>query len=173
MSQDTAKAKDDLTDLLHQIQSNLVDYVDDINDQISELKGVLNETLGGLPFKFAILLVVFLNFLYTSYDAFFATRITSMITNECYCDPTDRTFYRIVMMLSMVFWISFLFIYGVYSTCGRKYIVCACHNEMKTDLETDKYVSKTHKDLVKLLDVLKKTRRNFKHSLENWLQQNF
>ena len=173
MSQDTAKAKDDLTDLLHQIQSNLVDYVDDTNDQINELKGVLNETLGGLPFKFAILFIVFLNFLYTSYDAFFATRITSMITNECYCDPTDRTFYRIVTMLSMVFWISFLFIYGVYSTCGCKHLVCPCHNQTKADLETDKYVSKVHEDLVKLLDVLKKSEKKFQAQLRELVTTKF
>ena len=171
MSQDMAK--DDLTDLLHKIQSNLVDDVDDFNDHISDLKGILNETLGGLPFKFAILLVVFLNFLYTSYDAFFATRITSMITNECYCDPTDRNFYRIVMMVSMIFWISFLFIYGVYSTCGRHRIVCAYHNETKTGLETDKYVSKTHEDLVKLLDVLKRNEKKFQAQLRELVTTKF
>ena len=68
MSQDldiNRKPKDDLAELLHKIQSNLVDDVDDLDDQISELKGVLNETLGDLPFKFAILLVVFLNFVYS------------------------------------------------------------------------------------------------------------
>ena len=60
MSQNSNRnPKDDLADLLHKVQDNLVDDdVDDLGDQISELKGVLNETLGDLPFKFAILLVV-------------------------------------------------------------------------------------------------------------------
>ena len=136
MSEDTHHTKpediDDLEELLHKIQSNLLDDVDDLDDQISELKGILNETLGDLPFKFAIIIVVFLNFLYTSYDAFFAARIGDMITDECYCDPTDQTFYRAVMFLSTGAWILFLFIYGGLSTCGRKYVVCSCthHHEV-------------------------------------------
>ena len=58
MSEDIHHTKpediNDLAELLHKIQSNLIDDVDDLGDEISELKGILNETLGDLPFKFAI-----------------------------------------------------------------------------------------------------------------------
>ena len=173
MSQDIShKSQDDLTNLLHKIQHNLVHDVDDF-DQFRELKGVLNETLGGPPFKIAIVLVVFLNFLYTFYDAFFAARITSMITSECYCDPTDKIFYRAFMMSSMIFWASFLIAYGLYYTCGRKYLVFACHNKINTDLETDKYVNKTHEDLVKLLDVLEKKEKKFQTQLKELVTTKF
>ena len=174
MSQDIShKSQDDLTNLLQKIQHNLVHDVDDFDDQLRQLRGVLNETLGGLPFKIAIVLVVFLNFLYTFYDAFFATRITSMITSECYCDLTDKIFYRTVMMSSVIFWILFLFVYGAYYTCGRQHVVCACHNEINTDLKTDKYVSKTHEDLVKLLDVLEKKEKKFQAQLRELVTTKF
>ena len=104
------------------MQSNLIGDVDDLGDEISELKGILNETLGDLPFKFAIVIVVFLNFLYTSYGVFFAARISDMITDECYCHHTDKIFYITVMLLSTAAWFSFLFIYRVLSTCGCKYV---------------------------------------------------
>ena len=171
MSQDIdRKPKDDLAELLYKIQSNLVDDVDDLDDQISELKGVLNEALGDLPFKFAILLVVFLNFLYTSYDAFFATgRITvTTIPNECYCDPVDRTFYRTVMMLSTIFWTLFLYIYILYSTCGLKRILVVCtQHKLKTG------DSRVRDDLVKLIDVLEKKEKKFKTQLRELVTTKF
>ena len=62
--------EDKLEDITNGIHSNLVDNADDLGDQISELKGFLSETLGDLPFKVAIIIVVLFNFLYTCYDAF-------------------------------------------------------------------------------------------------------
>ena len=175
MSEDTYHTNpediDDLEELLHKIQSNLIDDVDDLGDEISELKGILNETLGDLPFKFAIVIVVFLNFLYTSYDAFFAARIGDMITDECYCDPTDKTFYRTVMFLSTAAWILFLFIYGVISTCGRKHVLCiGRHHE---PIKADKYACKIREDLQKLLDVLKKRERKFQAQLRELVTTKF
>ena len=176
MSQDIdRKPKDDLVELLHKIQSNLVDDVDDSDDHISELKGILNETLGDLPFKFAILLVVFLNFLYTSYDAFFATgRITmTTIPNECYCDPVDRIFYRTVMMLSTIFWTLFLSTYIICSICGHKrriLVVCPRQHKLKTG---DSYVCEVRDDLVKLIDVLGKKEKKFKTQLRELVSTKF
>ena len=174
MSEDIHHTKpediNDLAELLHKIQSNLIDDVDDLGDEISELKGILNETLGDLPFKFAIVIVVFLNFLYTSYDAFFAARIgDGMITDECYCHHTDKTFYRTVMLLSTATWFSFLFIYGVLSTCGRKYVVCTRQHEIKAD----KYACKIREDLLELLDVLKKRERKFQAQLRELVTTKF
>ena len=179
-SEDTHHTKpediNDLEELLDKVQTNLLDDVDDLDDQISELKGILNETLGDLPFKFAIVIVVFLNFLYTSYDAFFAARIGDMITDECYCDPTDQTFYRAVMFLSTAAWISFLFIYGVLSTCGRKYVVCSCnhHHEITpAGFVAGGYAHKIHNELLELLDVLKKRERKFRAQLRELVTTKF
>ena len=173
ISEDIHHAKpgdmDDLAELLHKIQSNLIDDVDDLGDEISELKGILNETLGDSPFKFAIIIVVFLYFLYTSYDAFFAARIGDMITDECYCDPTDQTFYRIVMFLSTGAWILFLIIYGGLSTCGRKYLVCTHQHE----IQANKHVLKVRRDLLELLGVLKKRERKFQAQLRELVTTKF
>ena len=160
---------DDLAELLDKIQSNLIDDVDDLGDKISELKGILNETLGDSPFKFAIVIVVFLTFLYTSYGAFFAARTGDMITDECYCHPTDQTFYRAVMLLSTGAWILFLIIYGVFSTCGRKYLVCIHQHE----IPANRHVRKIHSDLLELLGVLKKRERKFQVQLRELVTTKF
>ena len=68
---DSPMPRPTLTVLINDIHSNLVDDADDLGDKVNELKGVLNETLGDLPFKCAIILVAFLNFLYTFYETFF------------------------------------------------------------------------------------------------------
>ena len=92
-----------------------------------------------------------------------------MITDECYCDPTDKTFYRTVMLLSTATWFSFLFIYGVLSTCGRKYVVCTRQHEIKAD----KYACKIREDLLELLDVLKKRERKFQAQLRELVTTKF
>ena len=158
----------DTIELLHKIQSNLLDDVDDLDDQISELKGLLNETLGDLPFKFAIVIVVFLNFLYTSYDAFFAIRIGDIVANDCYCHPTDRIFHRTIFLLSTVLWTLFLVGYLVYSTCGRKHIVCTHrHKPMIADGDV------VYKLVYSLLDVIKNREKKFQAQLRELVTTKF
>ena len=172
-----ADDKIDTTELLQKIQSNLLDGADDLDDQISELKGLLNETLGDqkkkkkkkgdLPFKFAIVIVVFLNFLYTSYDAFLAIRIGDIVTNDCYCHPTDRIFHRTVFLLSIILWTLFLVGYLVYSTCGRKRIVCS-RRRKPTDTEGDVY-----KLIHSLLDLIKEREKKFQAQLRELVTTKF
>lgn len=96
-----------------------------------ELKGLLSETLGDLPFKFAIVVVVFFSFLYTFYDAYFANRISNVIKNDCHCDHADRAFYRTVVLISIVLWVCFLFGYAVISTFGHGHFLH--HSEAKVN----------------------------------------
>ena len=147
-----------LTVLINNVRSNLVDDADDLGDMVNELKGFLNETLGDLPFKFAITLVVFLNFLYTFYEAFFSTSILNdEVKGDCYCDPTDRAFYRTVLFLSMVFWISFLIINALY--CIFRHI--NCHKEARLNSDRSKKISL----ITDTLDALKKNERKLKSYL--------
>ena len=100
-----------LTDLINDIRSHLVDDADDLGDKVKQLKGVLNETPGDLPFKCAIILVVFLNVLYTFYETFFSTTaLNNEVRWDCYCDPTDKVFYRAVLIVSIFLWIFFLIV---------------------------------------------------------------
>jgi len=115
--------KEKVFELGTKIKMNLEDELDDAGDQLSQLKGFLSEILGDLPFKCAIVFIIFFNFSYTFYDAFFAARLSGIIESDCYCDPTDRAFYRIVTLVSMSLWVSFLIVYGAKSTCKYGHLI--------------------------------------------------
>ena len=164
---DKPKPQKDLKELIHNVYCNLVDDADNLGGKVNELRGFLNETLGNLPFIFAIILLVVFNLIYTLYDAYFSARISNTIRSNCYCDPTDRVFYRTVMMISIIFWILFLFLYGVYSTFGHKH--CIGHNKAKAnnvDSEIAKLFSET-------LDLLKKNEIKFKLYLSDLVTTSF
>lgn len=88
------------------------DNLDDVS-QGTTLTGFLNDTLGDICFYLAIVNVIVFYFSYIFYDAFFATRESSIIKSDCYCDPTDRKFYRIAMVVSIIIWIILLFVYVI------------------------------------------------------------
>ena len=157
----------DLKDLINNVYINLVDDADDLGDQVNELRGFLNETLGNLPFVFAIVLVVVFNLIYTFYDAYFSARISNIIRSNCYCDPTDRVFYRTVWMISIILWIIFLFIYGAFTTFGHKH--CIGHSLARTS-NHDSEIAKMFADT---LDVLKKNEKKFKLYLSDLVTTNF
>ena len=91
-----------------------------------------------------------------------------MATNECYCDPTDRTFYRTVMMFSTISWTSFLSIYIIYCTCGLKRIIVDCTRQHK--IKTN---SGIHEYLVKLIKVLEEREKKFKAQLRELVTTKF
>ena len=156
-----------LTVLINDIHSKLVDDADDLGSKVNELKGFLNETLGDLPFKCAIILVVFLNVLYTFYETFFsATALNSEVRSDCYCDTTDKVFYRAVLIVSMILWISFLIVNASYSTF--RHVNCFTHNEARLNNDRNKEIKK----IAKALKVLQRNERKLKSS-ETWLQQMF
>ena len=86
------------------------DGLDDIGDQLNELKGILSESLGDFPFKCAIIVVVLFNLLYTFYGGYFAARTDNAIESDCYCDPGDKIFYRTLMLVFTISWVCILFL---------------------------------------------------------------
>ena len=96
-----------------------------------------------------------------------------MTTNECYCDPTDRTFYRTVMMLSTIFWTFFLSFYIVYSTCGLKRIIVDCTRQHKIKTNSLYAVCEIREDLVKLINVLEKREKKFQAQLRELVTTKF
>ena len=157
----------DLKALINNMFSNLLDDANDLGDQVNELRGFLNETLGNLPFIFAIMLVVIINLIYTSYEAYFSTSISNTIKSNCYCDPTDRVFYRTVMMVSIISWILFLCFYGLYSTFGHKHWIC--HNKTKAG-NWDHEIANLFEET---LNLLKKNESKFKLYLNDLVTTNF
>ena len=61
---------DHIKEFKDELEANLEENLDDVSEQFQELKGILSESLGDLPFKCAILLIVFFNLIYTFYHAF-------------------------------------------------------------------------------------------------------
>lgn len=137
------------------VESTFESSLDDLSDQLHELKGILSESLGDFPFKVAILIVVVFNLLYTFYHAFLATRIDDIIENDCYCDPIDRAFYRTIIIVFISFWVCFLFGYGVKSTFGHRHFTR--HNKAKEIKRDDR----AEKAFTKLFDKVTKQEKNF------------
>ena len=88
---------------------NSADYI------VDELKGVIFfETLGGLPLKVGILIVVLYHITYLYYKAYFETRVDNAIEDDCFCSRRDQIVYRTITFVSMGVWVLFLLGYGVY-----------------------------------------------------------
>ena len=132
--------------------------LEDVSDDLNELKGFLSEALGDVPFKCAVILVVFFSFIYIFYGVVFANRISDIINSDCYCDPTDRVFYRTVILMSIVFWVCFLSGYAIYTTFGHGH--CIRHNEVKLD----RCDATTKKGFTDLYDFVKKQEKIIKLS---------
>ena len=57
------------------VEESFEETLEDADAEIHELKSILTEALGDMPFKVAIGFIVILNFLYTSYGVFFGSTI--------------------------------------------------------------------------------------------------
>lgn len=97
--------------------------LNDVGGDLNELKGILSEALGDLPFKIALIFIVLYNFLYTLYGSYFGTNVSHMIESDCYCNRSDRLFYRIITIGFSTAWIIFLVTYGIYTTLFHSHIV--------------------------------------------------
>ena len=113
----------DLKEFVSEVQDTFESSFDDVSENLHELKGILSETLGDLPFKCAVLVIVLFNLIYIFYDAFLSTRIHNVAASDCYCDPNDETFYRTIVLISVVFWICFLSVYALISTFGHGHFI--------------------------------------------------
>ena len=157
----------DVKNVAEKVKEDLADSVDDFSEQLHELKGILSEALGDLPFKVAIIIVVVFNLLYTLYRSFLATRTDNVIESDCYCNPTDRTFYRTIMLVSMIFWIIFLFAYAFKSTFGHGHFTR--YNQAKQNTQ------ETSEDQAfsELFDIVTQQERNFRAQLEDLVSTKF
>jgi len=97
--------------------------MEDVTNDIDELKGILSEALGGIPFNVGIFLIVLYNMSYLFYKAFFETRVDEIIQDDCYCDQSDRIVYRVMTFMIMGTWILFPFGYAF----SRVFSCCTCH----------------------------------------------
>ena len=62
-------------DIAFDIGETFEETLEDVGNEIQELKGILTEALGDVPFKVAVGFIIAFNFLYTSYAAFFGTTL--------------------------------------------------------------------------------------------------
>lgn len=160
--------KSNIEELKHDVEENLEGSIDEFSDQLQDLKGILSETLGDLPFKFAILVIMApFNLLYTFYQAFLATRVYDNTEIDCYCDHTDRVFYRTITLVFISFWVCFLFGYGVKSTFGHKHFTR--YNKEKKN----KRDSTVENDFLELLDMVTKQERIFEAQLSDLVSTRF
>ena len=153
----TRELEEKVFQLGRKIRMNLEDELDDAGDQLSQLKGFLSEILGDLPFKCAIVFIIFFNFLIrTSYDAFFATRLSDMTVSDCYCDATDRVFYRIVILVSISLWVCFLIVYEAKSSFRHLHLFCSARQCKNHEIE---------QIFAELLESVKKHEKQFQSQL--------
>ena len=66
---------DALSERIKKPLQEIDDVVDDVTGDVNELKGILSDALGGLPFRVGIFIVIVYNVSYLVYKAFFETRI--------------------------------------------------------------------------------------------------
>ena len=114
-------ATDVLADI--ELESAFDEALNDIGGDLNELRGILSEALGDLPFKTAIGFVVLFNFLYILYGAYFGANHFNVIESDCYCNNGDRVFYRIITFGFSTAWILFLVVYATYTTLFHNHIV--------------------------------------------------
>ena len=163
----------DIRKLAKDIQKDFADSVlDDFSKQLNELKGILGEALGDVPFKCAILVVVLFNLLYTLYHTFLATRTDNVIENDCYCDSTDRVFYRTITLISIIFWVCFLFIYALISTFGHGHFTR--YNEAATRQNSLYGVSASaNRAFSELFDMVTEQEKSFQAQLKDLVSTKF
>ena len=163
----------DIRKLAKDIQKDFADSVlDDFSKQLNELKGILGEALGDVPFKCAILVVVLFNLLYTLYHTFLATRTDNVIENDCYCDSTDRVFYRTITLISIIFWVCFLFIYAFISTFGHGHFTR--YNEAATQQNSRNGVSASENQAFsELFDMVTEQEKSFQAQLKDLVSTKF
>ena len=139
MPQNIDDLSNTIEDVTGEVVADLEETFDDVGGQLQELKGILSEALGDLPFKLAIVLIVLFNLIYTFYHAFFTTRIDNVIESDCYCDPIDRAFYRTLILVSTMIWICILSGYALISTLGHGHFIR--FNEAKRNKAAEKIFS--------------------------------
>ena len=166
------KCTDDIPQLAEDIKKDFADSVlDDFSKQLNELKGILGEALGDVPFKCAILLVVLFNLLYTLYHTFFATRTDDVIENDCYCDSTDRAFYRTITLISIIFWVCFLSIYAFISTFGHGHFTR--YNEATLQNSRDVVPASADQEFSQLYDMVSNQEKSFQAQLKDLVSTKF
>ena len=167
------KSSKDIHKLAEDIQEDFSDSVlDDFSKQLNELKGILGEALGDVPFKCAILVVVLFNLLYTLYHTFLATRTDNVIENDCYCDSTDRVFYRTITLISIIFWVCFLSIYAFISTFGHGHFTR--YNEATQQNSPDVPASEDQDyEFSELFDMVTKQEESFQAQLKDLVSTKF
>ena len=79
-----------------------------------------------------------------------------MIESDCYCDPSDRAFYRTITLSSIIIWICILCGYAVISTFGHGHFIR--FNEAKQD-KRDKAAEKTFSNLSDMVETHEKSFR--------------
>lgn len=161
------KGRERIEELHKDVEETLEGSADEFSEQLHDLKGILSESLGDFPFKVAIAIIVLFNFLYTFYQAYLATRIDDIIENDCYCDPTDRVFYRTITLTFISSWLCFLFGYGFKYTFGHGHFTC--YNIAKKN----KRDGATEKAYLELLDMVTTQENNFRALLSDLVSTRF
>lgn len=141
-------------DIAFEIDEAFEETLEDVGNEIQELKGILNEALGDVPFKVAVGFIIAFNFLYTSYAAFFGTTLgdASLIDDECYCSSVDRVFYRTITFGFSFVWVVFLIGYAVrHMTCN--YSHCHCYNSTKDNDEIQYLVQLYAKEMADIKEL--------------------
>ena len=145
--------------------------VDDVEHEIQLFKGGLQETLGGVPFKAAVFFLVLYSFLYTSYAAFFGSRIgdEDRLESECYCSSGDRQFYRSITLGFPIAWLIFLLFYALLTIGNGTHFTCHHHGFkefLKHYQQTKDYIKNREEDLQdRLIELVNGSYLNIEHYL--------
>ena len=132
------------------------DVVSDATGDINELKGILSEALGGLPFKVGIIIVVLYQISYLTYKAFFETRLDIIIQDDCYCDQRDQIVYRTITFAFMSVWLLFLSSYAIYNICCSFTCTDSCCRGKSESKKIEKLFEKYNSQIEKRKEYLLK-----------------
>ena len=94
---------------------------------VQELRGVLSEALNTYLFKFAVVIVVVFNFLYSLFNSFrqdgARDESNDSVANKCHCNGRHKTFYVTLILTSTIIWFLILVLEKFYTwfVCPGRY----------------------------------------------------